>query len=220
MPISEAKMLERRHAMLESARGLLARVGYRRCTFKALAEAADVTAPTLYSAFGNREALLLEAIADDVNQVIREGAASERTGLDRIIHFLGIASDMLTTKTGYPETLRHAATPDLPPAGAAIGREMHAGILRVFSKGIEEMRAAGEIEEWADTPALAMRLGTMQRGMRDDWLAGLSPSGQLAEATVFGIALLLAGATRGGARERCQAIIRERQGSLGAPLPE
>ena len=220
MPISEAKMLERRHAMLESARGLLARVGYRRCTFKALAEAADVTAPTLYSAFGNREAFLLEAIADDVNRVIREGETSEQTGLDRIIHFLGIVAEMLVTRTGYSETLQHAATPLLPPAGAAIGREMHAGVVGVFSKGIEELRARGEIEDWADTTALAMRLGTMQRGARDDWAAGITPSGQLADATVYGVALLLVGVTRGEARERCRAIIRELQGSLGAPLPE
>lgn len=220
MPISDEKMLERRLAMLDSARGLLDRVGYQRCTFKALAKAAGVTAPTLYSAFGNREALLLEAIADDVNRVIREGAATERTGLDRIIHFLTIVAEMLVTRTGYPETLQHAARPGLPPAGAAIGREAHAGVIGVFSKGIEELRAAGELEEWAETAPLAMRLDATQRGASADWTAGLTPSGQLADATLFGIALLLVGVTRGGARERCRAIIRELQGSLGAPLSE
>ena len=62
MPLGDEKRLERRKRILNAAREFVARVGYDNVTMKGLAEAAGVTAPTLYNTFGSKDELLYEAV--------------------------------------------------------------------------------------------------------------------------------------------------------------
>lgn len=220
MPISEQKRLERRQAVLQCARDLMAELPYEAITMRILAESAGVTPPTLYNTFTNREALLVEAMAEDVFKLTEAVTDAQVRGLDRILHFLTLSANLLVDRRAYAETILKVPSTELTPIALQMGQRIYMEILSVFTTGIEEMRAIGEIEDWIETDPLAIRLASVQRGVRADWVAEIVTTERVVDATVFPIAAMLAAVTRGETRERCRGIIRDLQPGLREPLPQ
>lgn len=219
MPISMKKRLERRRSMLDSARELMGSVTYDRITMRDIADAAGVTPPTLYNTFMTREALLIEAIAEEIMECVEAALDADDRGLDRIFLFLSLMADLMASRGTYPQALLDVISAELPPAAIQIGMQAYEGTCRVFITGIEEMRADGEVADWVETGPLADRMGTLHRGLRTDLVSGLVPQQQVDDATTYALAVMLTGVTRGRARERCQAIATESQRRVGAPSP-
>ncbi len=219
MPISQKKRLERRQAVLQCARDLMAELPYDEVTMRIVADAAGVTPPTLYNTFTTREALLIEAMSEDVFKLTQAVADSQTRGLDRILYFLDLATNLLMDRKTYAQAIVMVTTANLTHVAAQLGQRIYMEILSVFTTGIEEMRADGEIEDWAETGPLAIRLNTLLNGVRTEWVAEMVSTEHVADATVFSFAAMLAGVTRGEARERCRALILDLQPGLRAPLP-
>ena len=217
MPISDEKLLERRRAMLRSARHLLADVGYDNITIAGLAEAAGVTAPTLYKTFGTREAMVFEAVADNFTDIMRDvhEAVSGR-GPDRIFGFLAVLSEHTMGAQDYASALFDAMSGPMPAPVRDIGHNVQLLVMGVLHAALVEMREDGQLEDWVDVTALAARMTTVLRGAMTDWTAGGIVAEQLPAATSLSIALTLAGVSRGEAAERCRRIIRENQQRLAA----
>jgi len=57
--LREHNMAKRRQRILHEARQLLTRGGYESLNLRALAQAAEVTVPTIYNLLGNKEALVV-----------------------------------------------------------------------------------------------------------------------------------------------------------------
>ncbi len=216
MPITRKKRLERRQAMLNAARKLMSTAPYDEITMRNIATAAGVTPPTLYNTFTTREGLILEAILSEIEERIKAALNADERGLDRILRFLSLIADLLASRKTYPEAMMDMPTGDIPEGIRQIGIRAYEGTLRVFATGIEEMRADGELADWVEPIPLAERMGTLHRGMRNDQVTGLVTRQQVDDATTYALAVMLAGVTRGGARERCQAIATETQRKLGA----
>ena len=220
MPISDQKRLERRQAVLQCARDLMAELPYEDITMRILAEAAGVTPPTLYNTFVNREALLIEAMAEDVFGMTQAVTDAQAHGLDRILHFLTLTANLLVGRKAYAQTILMVTRADLTPTALQVARRIYMEIFEVFTTGIEEIRASGELEAWVETEPLAVHLASVQRGVRADWVAEIVTTERVVDATVFPIAIMLASVTLGETRNRCRELIRDLQPRLRAPLPE
>ena len=211
MPISEAKLLERRRAMLKATRGLIAEIGLDEVTLDGLAKAAGVTPPTLYKAFGDMESMIAEAVLEDFSERLTAATASggER-GLDRLVSLTDGFAAALTGEPAYVRAIVTAfrtALNDTP-----IGCALLDGIINATSEAVEQIRADGDLEEWADSAALVLRIVAAQRGATTEWANGaFTEPGQLADASVYATCLMLASVARGETARRCREIAAERQ---------
>ncbi|MEM9069982.1 MAG: TetR/AcrR family transcriptional regulator [Myxococcota bacterium] len=69
MSVREQNKQRRRLRILEAARRMLARGGYRAFNVRALAKEAAVTQPTLYNLIGNKERILFELVAQTMSVI-------------------------------------------------------------------------------------------------------------------------------------------------------
>lgn len=213
MPLGDEKRLERRKRILNAAREFVARVGYDNVTMKGLAEAAGVTAPTLYNTFGSKDELLYEAVLEHYEQLLEEaGPAVGVRGLDRVIAMLTSTAETVTREPNYVRTLMDSFRSR--PGGRRLGRALRLEGLQALVEAVEEMRSDGELQEWVDPTVLATLISGVRRGVTIDWAGGRIALEDLTDMMICSACVMLAGATTGGAAERCRRIAEERQGRL------
>lgn len=213
MPLGDEKRLERRRRLLAAARGLLGRVGYDNVTMKGLAEAAGVTAPTLYNTFGSKDDLLFEAVLEHYEQILEEaGPARGVRGLDRVISILTSTAEAMTREPQYVQTLMDSFRSR--PGGRALSRALRLEGLQALVEAVEEMRSDGDLQEWVDPTVIATIISGLRRGVTIDWVSGRVAFDDLADMTICSACMMLAGVTTGEAAERCRRIAEERQGRL------
>jgi AcrR family transcriptional regulator len=79
----------RRQQVIQAAIGVFLRYGYARTTMRDIAQAADLTRPTLYQSFSDKEVVfraVVETMATEMFTTIREGLA-HRSGLEVKLRF-------------------------------------------------------------------------------------------------------------------------------------
>ena len=84
-------------------------------------------------------------------------------------------------------------------------------IFQSFQQGLEEIRAAGELAEWADASALASRLATHLRMTSLDWAAGHLDDEGLRATSLYGSCLIVLGVATGTSRRELEASARSVQ---------
>ncbi|MEM7408672.1 MAG: helix-turn-helix domain-containing protein [Myxococcota bacterium] len=212
MPRLTPPMAERRARILEAARRGIADVGYDGLTLRALAREAQVTVPTIYNLVGNKDAVLVAAVADQTERFVRSiGAAPDDV--------LGIvdasARELLRAPRYYRALLRLLA--DSEEAGEA--RRMVTAALQGQLRGaVEALAAEKQLEAWVEVGALSEELLAVVWQASDQWARGRLRSAAFPARQRFGVALLLAGAARGRARSRFKDVARANQ-SAPAPAP-
>jgi len=213
MPLGDDKRLERRKRILNAAREFVGRVGYDNVTMKGLAEAAGVTAPTLYNTFGSKDELLYEAVLEHYEELLEEaGPAVGVRGLDRVIAMLTSTAETVTREPNYVRTLMDSFRSR--PGGRRLGRALRLEGLQALVEAVEEMRSDGELQEWVDPTVLATLISGVRRGVTIDWAGGRIALDDLTDMMICSACVMLAGATTGEAAERCRQIAEERQGRL------
>ena len=77
--------IERRERILEAVRDRLSSHGYDGLSMRDLADSANVSPTTLYNLFGGKDALVLAALRDLLDQIAVRVAQSEATGMQRLL---------------------------------------------------------------------------------------------------------------------------------------
>ena len=215
MPLGDEKRLERRRRILQASREFLGRVGYANVTMKGLAEAAGVTAPTLYNTFGSKDELLYEAVLEQYGAMLEEaGPASGVRGLERLIGVLEDAARVMMREPDYAKTLMESFR--TRPSARPLGRALRLEGLQALVEAVEEMRSDGHLQEWVDPALLAMQISSMRRGVARDWLAAIVAPHELADMTVASACLIVAGAATEETAAHCREMARERHARLSA----
>lgn len=219
MPLGDEKRLERRRRILNAARDFVARVGYENVTMKGLAEAASVTAPTLYNTFGSKDELLYEAVLEHYEQLLEEaGPAVGVRGLDRVIAILTSTAETMTREPNYVRTLLDSFRSR--PGGRRLGKALRMEGLQALIEAVEEMRSDGELQDWVEPTVLATLISGVRRSVTIDWVGGRIALEDLTDMMICSACVMLAGATTGEAAERCRRIAEERQGRLSMHASE
>ena len=160
-----------RGAALEAAMVLFWRKGFAAASMNDLCDAMDVRSPSLYAAFGSKEALYLEAIQHYVEVFgppvwdrLAEGATA-RAGVE---NFLLAATESLpeshVTPGGCMAAL--AAVCDEWPAGIAqVVRKIRAEMLGMLRSRLEAGVANGELPATTDIEGLSRFYFSVYQGM-------------------------------------------------------
>jgi AcrR family transcriptional regulator len=77
-------MAERRTRILDAARDLIEAQGYESLTMRELARVGEVTVPTIYNLFGNKESVLLAAVEEQTKPFVA-GLGAHRGDLIEVI---------------------------------------------------------------------------------------------------------------------------------------
>ena len=215
MPISDAKRKERRDRMLGSARDLLGAVGYDGITMKNLAAACGVTTPTLYSNFGGKDEMLLEAVMQNLGDALEADLPGpDVRGVDRLVGLLEALASSMMREPNFARMLIEAYRREL--SETPLGATMVSSSMQAAWVAMEEIRASGDLLDWVNPMQLLARLATVHRGTNTEWMSGSIQLDQLANVMVYGAALMVAGATTGATQARAHEIARERQSTLGS----
>lgn len=205
----EREKLQRRSTILEAARRLFSLKGYE-ATMDEIAEAAELSKPTLYRYFRNKDDLYVSIVLDgfravrDLFRDIAEGGgdAEEKTraAFRAFVDFcMGDKEHFRITQYVITDYARNSISEDL-------ARRINADFTELLGYGarmVEEGEAAGELKKGIDPLALAIVAWRTASGLLDlaveDTLIG---SGSNTYEELFGLAidLLIDGAKPHGAR--------------------
>jgi AcrR family transcriptional regulator len=190
----------RHDRILETTRELIARHGYDGLTMRDLASAADVSPMTLYNLYGNKDALVLAAVADLLTitrQRIRETAPEP--GYEQIIAAADMQAQQVERTPEYAGAMTRAflqAPPDHPLVKSLLWAT-HRNTL----ESLRAMKEAGQLRDDADISRLARLLTGSPWASMLLWNKGLLPLTQLRRTLRDGlIAVLIAHATAGTRR--------------------
>ena len=160
-----------RGAALDAAMVLFWRKGFAAASMNDLCDAMDVRSPSLYAAFGSKEALYLEAIQHYVEVFgppVWDGLAEGATARAGVENLLLAATESLPESHGTPGGCMAAlaAVCDEWPAGIAqVVKKIRAEMLGMLRSRLEAGVANGELPATTDIEALSRFYFSVYQGM-------------------------------------------------------
>ena len=212
------QVAERRRHVLSKTRELLEELGYEALTMRDLAVACGVAVPTLYRNFGGKQALVREAVQEHFGGAILGHASTSNalTGHARLLEILDACGADVRRLPGYYRQLMAVLVAEQKPEGEhdapGVGMPINAGMLENILISLEQMRAAGQLQEWVDIELTAERIVSeaMISGMQ--WAMGMLSSRGYHATLVYTTCMMLLGASKGAAarafRERIEQTPR------------
>jgi AcrR family transcriptional regulator len=133
----------KRHAVIRAAARAFSRYGYHDASLDIIANALDVTKPTLYYYVKNKEQLLFECFrtgTDSIRTAFSELAGSQQTARERLIFVLLRYAESIASDYGWcmvrAEGIRLSA--DLQDQIKALKTEIDQGMRRLIREGIAD----------------------------------------------------------------------------------
>ena len=213
MDLVTEQRLARRAAILETAREMIAEIGYEAVTVRDLAERCRVSVPTLYNQFGGKDQLLGAAIEEHFLGVLN-GAELSRTepGFDRLQRVIDqIAEQLLALATYHQRLLKAFVALDQT---AALQQHIAEQLTGVLDQELKTMQANRQFEAWVDTELIAEQLTSACISTALVWSSGLLPDEHLKPSMHYGTGLVLASLLRGRASRLLQLRLKESQTEL------
>ena len=142
--------------------------GYSATSICDLTSVMGIGSPSLYAAFGSKEALYAEAIGHYVRTheaVAWSGFFAAETAREAVAAFLyDTAAGLIEAANGCMVTLSMVGAEGYADLGALVASARNATLVRLKER-IEQAQAAGEIGRWVDGHGLARFVQTVQNGM-------------------------------------------------------
>jgi AcrR family transcriptional regulator len=157
-----------REKALAAAMHLFWRKGFSATSICDLTSAMGIGSPSLYAAFGSKEALYAEAIGHYARTHETTGwggffaAASAREAVAAFLH--DTAAGLVQAANGCMVTLSAVGAEGHAELGELVVTARKAGLTRLKDR-IDQGKAAGEIDAAVDTHGLARFVQTVQNGM-------------------------------------------------------
>jgi AcrR family transcriptional regulator len=201
---------ERRRRILDAARQIIAERGYESLTMRDLAAASRVTVPTIYNLVGSKEAVLSSAVSERTAGFIAGIASAEtKTAASGILSVVEAnCTELLRLPDYYQSLLRLLLS---SPQGRDMREGVTTAVTESFQRGLEQMRTAGELADWADIPALAGRLRSHLQITALDWAAGNFDNEALRACSLLGTSMMILGVASGESRRELEECARSVQ---------
>jgi len=199
------QMAERRERILESAREIVAERGFAGLTIRDLAQAAGVTAPTIYNLIGSKDQVLVAAVAEQTERFLR---GIERAAGDVVPIVDANIRELRRMPRYYRSLLRlmmtsEAAEPARRTVSVALGGQLRSAL--------GELAEEGGVEEWVDLDALTQQIAGVLWASSLAWANEWITDAAFERQERLGVAYLMLGVTRGAARDEYHRIVREQQ---------
>ncbi len=196
-------MNRRRERILDAARDLISKRGFEKLTMRALAQASDVTVPTIYNLIGNKDAVLGAAIHDGTMRFFDDVPS----GHNPVAILEKNVAELLRQPAYYRPLLRVLLNGGASDAMA----EIDALYLQHLSTTLQAMSERGELESWVDCDILAERLLSNLYGAASEWATGLVSDKALPLVASYDANIALAGVATEAVRTRFQNRARRLQ---------
>jgi AcrR family transcriptional regulator len=189
MPISQERRKQRRARLLAKTREFVRAQGIQAVNIRKLAQYCDVSVPTLYNQFGNKDGLL-QAAGEEVflNHYSSLDHPENCSALERMLYLDGKNVDMILENAELSILLTKAGRVDASSLRMARG---------VFGELIEDIKRQGDLVDWVDTRYIAERIYVRIRAVVAEWAFGAINDEQLRRIRHLDIALVLLGVTTG-----------------------
>ena len=205
MDMLTKQRLERRAAMLATAREMIAEVGYEAVKVRDLAERCRVSVPTLYNQFGGKDGLLGAAIEDHFVGVMNGGALSRaHSGFKRLLVIVDQCAQQLLTLSGYHQRLLEAFMS--LESTTAVQQRIAVRLTEAFERELVSMRSERQLSTWVAPLPVAEQLTTACINASVIWSSGLFSDASLRPSMRFSTGLVLLGVVCG----KSQALLRAR----------
>ena len=194
----DQQMRERRERIIAAAHSIIAEAGYDALSMRVLAQASQVTVPTIYNLIGTKEDVAFEAVADQMR-----GFVSRFKGQDDLLALVEVAVDDFVSLPVYYRGLLPALSNRLH-----IGEE---GTRHPMREQVEAtLRAAksvGDLKEDADPVLLSERIQTHLEATSLQWSAGYLDDTSFRAAALFDVALVGIAVFQGSAVDRFREVL-------------
>lgn len=135
---------KRRSAILEAARGLFQRYGYKKTTMDEIARAAGITKPTVYAYFGGKKDILVALVEWEASRVHETGVGSknaEASAQEQLASMFLAVDDFLREDTflqGIVSRDPDVLTPEVIRVAFDFERKIIETVTQILEKGMEE----------------------------------------------------------------------------------
>jgi len=213
MDLISEQRLARRAAILDTARAMIAEVGYEAVKVRDLAERCRVSVPTLYNQFGGKDGLLGAAIEDHFGDVLNGGPLSlAPTGFERLLLIIDQCVLQLLTLSEYHQRLLEAFM-SLDNT-IAVQQRIAVRLTAAFETELQTMLEKRQIVPWASPALLAEQLTSSCINTAVVWSSGFYSDASLGPSMRFATGLLLFGVVRGKSQTMIKARVEAAQKQL------
>jgi AcrR family transcriptional regulator len=213
MDMITRQRLERRAAILATAREMIADVGYEAVKVRDLAERCRVSVPTLYNQFGGKDGLLGAAIEDHFVGVMNGGALSRAdSGFKRLLVIIDQCAQQLLTLSAYHQRLLEAFMS--LESTTAVQQRIAVQLTEAIERELLTMRGERQLSAWAAPRLIAEQLTTACINASVLWSSGLFSDASLRPTMRFSTGLVLLGVVHGKSHTLLQARVRAAQKQL------
>ena len=209
MSLLQRQKDERRARILAAAKRLVARHGFESLTMRDLAEAAQVSVPTLYSLFGSKEGLLLAEARSTVRVLTTSFAPREGDVVDRVLAIYQAGARVVGDMPDYYKRLLQVLVTS--PEAQTTRVDVEAGFIDMMAAVLADGQRDGLLAGWVDPAALSREMWSRYVIALGRWALGDLPAERFLDTTVFGMSLTLLGVARGTAVARLERLARDTQ---------
>lgn len=206
-------MARRRERILDAAREIIAQRGYEALTMRELAVAGRVTVPTIYNLIGNKEAVLIAAIDDQLSHFVaaieRERGEGAATGVLAVVE--SNVHELLRMPRYYRSLLMLLFTSD---AAQQARQKVYHALRGQIARGVEQVRAAGDLQDWVEPRLLVDRLSAHLEATALQWASGTLGAEMLRATSLYEACIAMLGASRGASAGEFQRIAEQVQHAL------
>lgn len=196
---SSPLIISRRLRILDETQRLIGEVGIHNLCMDEVARRADVAKRTLYNVFQSKEHLIAAALFRFLEAHELKIEYSEAATLDWMLNRLMTIARRNLENRGYTRALMNIYYS--VEANQDINRIIHNGAARSHGPWISDLAMRKQLLPWVDVPKLISRLVRYRFATFHAWAEGEIPDEELVVELVHGVLMVLAGATRGEARE-------------------
>ena len=144
-----AREAQRRAEILEAARGLYQRYGYKKTTMDEIAKAAGITKPTVYSYFNGKKDILIALVEWEGSRILERGLTSTHDGAsaEEQLAAMFLATDQFlkedTFLQGIVSRYPYILTPEVVSTAFDFERKIMDAVAGILEKGM----AAGTVRK-------------------------------------------------------------------------
>lgn len=203
-PSQKAASRQRRSAILDAARSLIAERGIDKLVIADVAERADVSVATIYNLVGTRDRLLI-ALLDDVAESVRGRLAGQpaSVGIDGCVEVITAACETVISDATTVRTV-------LASVGAvAPDQWLTEGLGGVINERVEGAVELGHLSTELSAAAITHGIHLGFRGALISWVFGLLADDELASNAELMAMHVLANAASSGQQAAAQRRLLE-----------
>lgn len=223
MDLVTEQRLARRAAMLQTAREMIAEVGYEAVTVRDLADRCRVSVPTVYNQFGGKDGLLGEAIEDHFGGVLDGVPLTQAdAGFDRLLMIVDQIALQLRTMSAFHRRLLEAL--GSLDNTTAVQQRVAIQLSAAFERELVTMAGRRQLAAWITALLVAEQMTAACINAAVMWSSPMLSDASLAPYMQFSTGMILLGVVRGQPqemlKERVEAaqkqLLRERRRLRGA----